>query len=158
MKLIKMRINRIEGGGGTHYEYPPQYNAELVKFGPIYESGLDENASKVRERAKNDEYIIIGVEDNAAENFLSSNKHQENGFEFEAKEITKEEALSDGNSWTKQSDEITDQSVVIKILAKVARNEPLTQKEKDAIDPDKPELGINKSRSFEEDLNEFLAR
>lgn len=42
----------------------------------------------------------------------------------------------------------TDQNRVNDILAKIALDKPLTQEDKDAINPDHPAKGINKSQSF----------
>lgn len=153
-----MKIKRTEENGTTHYDYPSSYKAELVKFGPIYESALPENLASVNSRGNKDEFILFGVEDKDAQAFLSSQGVSEKDFCFEAQEITEETARQLGNSWTRQTEKITDEQKVIQILAKVARNEELSQTEKDALDPTKPESGINLSKSFEADLDEFLAK
>jgi len=158
VKLIKMKIKRTEENGRTHYDYPSAYKAELVKFGPIYESALPENLAIVSARGNKDEFILFGVEDKAAQVFLSSQGVFEKAFSFEAQEITEEAAKQIGSSWTRQTEKITDEAKVIQILAKVARNEQLTQAEKDALDPNKPESGISLSKSFEAYLNEFLGK
>ena len=158
MKIIKMRVKKVEGAGVTKYTYPETYDAQKVKWGPFYEGALPEKIEEVRQRGLDDEYIIFGVDDKDASQFLSSNAKLEKGFTFAAQEITKEEALVDGNAWTMVREKITDQSKVIAILAKIARDEVLTQTEKDSLDPDKPEIGINKSKSFEESINAFLGK
>ena len=157
MKLLKLKINRAENNGRTHYTYPSCYDAKKVKFGPIYEGALPENILSIRSRDSDYEYIIFGVNDSDADSFTIS--AVEDGFNFVSEELTEEEMLSYGNIWTKQRDKITDQIKVISILAKVARNdEELTQVEKDSINPDNPEPGINKSKSFQEALDEFLGK
>ena len=158
MKLIRLKIKRTSTAEKTHYDYPACYDAKKVMFGPIYEGALNENVALINQRNQGDEFIVIGTSDKDAVEFLKSEGGQEQGFEFGAKEITEEEALADGNKWTRQTEKIVDQEKVLMILAKVARNEPLNQTEKDAIDPDNPEPGINKSKPFEESLNEFLEK
>ncbi|MBW1976261.1 MAG: hypothetical protein JRI45_12000 [Deltaproteobacteria bacterium] len=158
MKLIRMRIKRTSTAEKTHYDYPSCYDAKKVKFGPIYEGAMDENVALINQRNQGDEFIVIGTSDEDAAEFLKAEGSQEQDFEFGAKEITEEEALVDGNKWTKQREKIIDEQKVIGILAKVARDKPLTQREKNALDPDNPEPGINKSRSFGEGLNEFLGK
>jgi len=158
MKLIRMRIKRTKTPEKTHYDYPSCYDAKKVKFGPIYEGAMPENVVLINQRNQGDEFIVIGTTDEDAAEFLKAEGSQEQDFEFGAEEITEEEALADGNVWTKQREKITDQDKVLQILAKVARDETLTQQEKDAIDPSKDEPGINMSKSFEVSLNEFLGK
>lgn len=159
MKLIKMRIRRDNTGGNTHYEYPvPYYDAYKIVFGPIYESGLSENCPDILTRDEDDEFIVIGVKDEDLTQFLGCNNVVDagSGHVWTAVELTPAEAIVLGNIWTKQIEKITDQDVVTKILAKIGRSEELTQQEKDALNPDNAEPGINKTKSFEEDLNAYL--
>jgi len=158
MKLLKIRIKRIASGGRTHYEYPPQYDAYKVIFGPIYESSLEVEAQKVRDRGTGDEYILIGVNDNDVAKFIEAHGYRDDkGFRYESIELSIAEAEVYGSQWTKQVEKITDQSRVISILAKIGRGETLTQKEKDALNPNNPELGINTTKSFSESLQEIVA-
>ena len=156
MKLIRLKIKRTSTAEKTHYDYPACYDAKMVKFGPIYEGAMEENVALINQRNQGDEFIVIGTDDKDAVAFLKAEGSKEQAFEFGAKEITVEEALVEGNKWTKQTEKIVDLEKVLMILAKVAREEPLNQTEKDAINPDNPEPGINKSKPFEESLNEFL--
>lgn len=154
MKLLKMKIKRMNIKDCTHYDYPtPYYNAYKVIFGPVYEGGLEENVTLIKARNTNDEFIIIGVEDSDLNDFLKANGYKDSdGFEFSCIEITQAEAEQDGTQWTKQIEKITDQNKVITILAKIGRGEILTQQEKDALNPDNLESGINKTKSFVQDL------
>lgn len=150
-----MRIRRSNDGGSTHYDYPPSYDAYKIAFGPIYESGLPEIAKEAQDRDADDEFIIIGVKDEDLNQFLQSNKEEKSGHIFTTVEITKEEAVVYGERWTKQSEKLDDK-IILPIVAKVARGEKLTQKEKDALDPNHKEPGITKTKSFTEDLDEYL--
>lgn len=158
MKLLKMKIKRTDIDGGTHYDYPtPYYDANKVIFGPIYEGGIEDNLETIKNRKSNDEFIIIGVEDSNMNNFLSANGYKDNsGFEFSCVEITQTVAEQDGIRWTRQIEKITDMNRVVTILAKIGRGETLTQKEKDALNPDNSEIGINKTKSFAQHLQESI--
>jgi len=157
MKLIKMKINRVGKDGATHYTYPPQYDPQKVRFGPIYEGGLyDVVYSDILPRNADDEFILIGVDDADFVEFMKANGHVQNGFTFAAEEVNRTKSLEMGNKWTKRVEKIVDEAKVIMILAKVARKETLTQEEKNAIDPESIESGINKSASFQESLDKYL--
>jgi len=159
MKLIKLKIKRTQTSGKTSYEYPtPYYVATKVKYGPIYEGGLNEIVeSDIKPRGNKDEYILIGVADEDFDSFMQADGYEKNGFIFEAKEIDKVKTLEHGNKWTgPQTEKITDQAAVMKILVKIAKKEKLTVDENKAIDPDDPTPGIVKTKSFEEGLDEAL--
>lgn len=151
MKIIKMKIQSTRTQGGTHYEYPSAYIPQKVRYGPFYESG-------VKERGGDYTYILFGVNDADAPQFLSANGLAKGGFTFEAVEADKTEALEFGNAHTQQSTKIMDQEKVLMICAKVASGGILTQEDKDVLDPDSPEIGINKTKSFQESLDNALAR
>jgi len=159
MILLKMRIKRSSTGGSTHYDYPvPFYDAYKVIFGPYYESGLEEVAKEVRDRADDDEFIIIGVDEDDAPNFLKANGHKDGeGFEFSCVELSQAEMEELGSKWTKQQEKITDNEKVTRILAKSARGVALTQEEKDALDPEKSEVGINLTKHFKTELSEAIS-
>jgi hypothetical protein len=155
MKLLKMRIRRTSEEGHTHYEYPQSYDAHKVAFGPIYESGLPEIAKEAQDRDADDEFIIIGVKDSDLAQFLQSNTEVKFGHTFTTVALTKEETIALGERWTKQTEKMDDK-IILPIVAKVARGEKLTQKEKDALNPDHKEPGITKTKSFTEDLEAHL--
>lgn len=149
MKFIKMKISRDHTSERTHYIYPKEYDASKVLFGPVYESYLPENFQTVVARGDTDEFIVIGVSDADAPGFLANP---------DAVELTYGKTLELGGKWTKQMDRISDPSKVIVLCAKAARGEALTQAEKSALDPDNAEIGINKSRAFEDSLDEAMAK
>lgn len=157
MRLIKVKVKREKIlGGGTHYVYPPQWNAERLNsgFGPLYESG--EKYNDVVSRGDDHEYVLIGVQDADADSFLQADGYKDgSGFSFEAKEITKAKAIEDCDSWIVPREKMTDQSKVLSILARVARGEELTQAEKDSIDPSKPEVGITMTKNLTQMLDEL---
>ena len=150
-----MRIKRTNENGATHYTYPPQYIAEKINsgFGPIYEGG--ECASDSWERNADDEYILIGVADTDADQFLKADGYTDgSGFVYEAKEVTKEKAIEDCDKWVKVREKMNDQTKVISILAKIAREETLTQVDKDALNPTvKNVSGIVNTESLRELLD-----
>jgi len=144
MRLLKMKIQRIDDGGHTHYEYPtPFYDAYKVKFGPIYESGIDTGLAGVKDRAKNDEFILIGVEDVDVGQFLEADKVIDKDHQYTTVELTQAEAVTFCDAYTAQIEKIMDMDKVITILAKVGRGETLTQIELDALNPNSSEIGIN---------------
>ncbi len=148
MKFLLVKIRRTQIPGGRHYDYPTGYDAHKVLFGPVYESTLPENEKKILARGGKDEYCLIGVRDEDAPGFLKSG---------DITEVSEEEARKIGNKWTKQFVTVVDVRKVMMITAKAALGKALTKKEKNALDPDKPEIGINKTKSFDEVLDEFLA-
>lgn len=153
MKLLKMKINRRAVDGATRYTYPtPYYDAKKVKFGPIYEGSCC--AADAQAREADDEFILLGVDDEDAPGFLQANGYKKDGFTYEVTEVDKTTALASCDKWVEQSEKITDQSKVLSVLAKVAREESLTQEEKDSIDPAKPDLGISKTKSLTDMLDE----
>jgi len=152
MKLIKMKINNVQVKGGTHYEYPkPYYDPRKVRYGPFYEGG-------VKERGIDETYIVFGVEDGDALQFLEANGKSIGGFVYSVVELTREEALEFGNAHTKQSVKITDQNKVLELCAKAVLGVELTKEEKSALDPNTSDLGISKTKSFEETLDAALSK
>jgi len=158
MKLIKMKIRREKIQGGTRYGYPtPHYDAHKVLFGPVYEAGLERKINEVNERNKDksigEEFIIVGVDEIDAAQFLKANGFVKDGFEFSAVEIDDDTAIAHGNDWTETTVKVTDQKKINEIAEKVGKGETLTQEELDALNPDKKEVkGFSKSETFAESL------
>ena len=159
MKLIKLKIKRDQTSEKTSYTYPtPYYDARKVKYGPIYEGGLNEVVeSDIKPRGNKDEFIIIGVADVDFDGFMQADGYERSGFTYSAIEVDKIKTVEKGNKWTgPQIEKITDQAAVTKILVKVAKKEKLTVEDEKVIDSNDPTPGIVKSKSFEEDLDEAL--
>ena len=148
MRILKIKVRRQQTKAGTFYTYPPEYDAEKIQV-ICYESVLPENYKKVVERGNEEEFLIGVVRDDDASTFLCSSNVQE---------INREEAVTLGNQWLKQTERIADLGKVLVIMAKVCRGESLNQREKDALDPNKPEQGINLSRSIEDILQELATK
>ncbi len=146
-KILKIKIGRNQTGSGTSYIYPPEYDSSKINV-LSYESIVKENEDIIKVRGNKEEYIIGVVKDVDAPGFLVS---------ADIVELNQTEAETTGNLWRPQVTKIEDRDKVIQILAKVALNQDLTQTEKDAINPDKEEPGIGKSRSFAAMLSEAKA-
>lgn len=151
MRLIKMKIARNYTLERTRYSYPKEYDAFKVKYGPFYETGA-------KERGQDYQYILFGVADTDAPAFLKAHGVVQGNFTFEAVEQTRDQALALGNAWTEQTEQITDQAKVLSITAKAARGKVLTQAERDALDPDNPAPGVNKTAPFSVGLDKALAK
>jgi len=145
-KILKVKIKREPIlGGGTHYVYPPEYNAKKIQV-LCYESMGEEDKVKAR---GDYEYCIGVVKDEDAPAFLKSN---------DIVEINETKAKIDGKKWRPQTERIIDEKEVLRICAKAVSGESLTQKEKDALNPDKAEIGVNKSKSFSDLLDEYKTK
>ena len=141
MKILKVKIKREQTGGGTHYVYPSEYDAEKITV-LRYES--TEKEADVIARGNTDEYLIGCVSDVDASQFLASG---------DIVELTKIDAIILGDTWVTKMETITNRDRVIQVLAKYTRGEKLTQQDKDILDPNHSETGIGKTRSFTEMLN-----
>lgn len=148
MKVLKVHIKRDRNDARTHYEYPPEYDAQKIQV-MCYESSLPENFDKVVERGDTDEYCIGVVKDEDAPQFLASP---------DIEEIDTDMALELGESWTRPVERITDQKTVTQVMAKMRAGVRLTQAEENAVDPDNPAPGVVRSRSFRQALSEILGK
>jgi hypothetical protein len=143
-KILKVKIKRDHKPTGTHYTYPPEYDASKIQV-LTYESMGDFYG--VVERGDKDEFCIGVVKDEDVPSFLLSP---------DIVEIVTNEAKILGRKWRPQKEIISDDKVIITILAKLAKGEELSQKEKDAIDPNNLEYGINKSQLFDDLLDRTI--
>lgn len=148
MRLLKIKIGRERVNNATKYTYPqPHYDMLSIIFGPIYEGGRTENCPEIWARAtkdKGDEFILVGVTDNLQ--LVEALKNPN------IKEALRTDFIIEGHKWMGQEEKITDQRKVTLILAKIGRGEVLTITDKNALDPNHPEIGINKTKTFEERL------
>ena len=157
MRFIKMRIKRTRGEGKTHYAYPePFYSAGKVRV-LLYESAMNANAKIARDRNKDDEHILVGVNDDDVAEFLKAEGYEKDGFTYGAEEIDLATMKSIGDAYTSQMIKITDENKVIQLCAKAALGQALSQEEKDALDPEKDAPGIVKTKKFSVRLEEILA-
>lgn len=145
MKILQVKaILTPNAGGGIHYNYPPEYDAEKISV-LTYEHVGDLAAIQNRNMAY--EYLIGVVSDEDAVQFLKSDM---------VTELTQEDAIEKGRRWRPQVDHITDVTAVLLTLAKSARGEQLSQNDMDALTPEKATAGINKSELFDDLLARHL--
>lgn len=142
VKYFKINIQREHPEEGrTHYTYPKEYDPKKIQVLAYESTGCESDVTK---RGDTEEYLIGAVADADAEIFSKIGE-----------ELTEEEITTLGNKWTKQVEKITDQETVLKICAKAALGETLTDEEKAVINPDNETKGINKSKSFSAGLQDI---
>lgn len=145
MRILKVKaILTPNAGGGIHYNYPDEYDAEKISV-LTYEHVGDLAAIQGRGMAY--EYLIGVVSDEDAVQFLKSDT---------ITELTQEDAIEKGRRWRPQVDKIADVTTVLLTLAKSARGDTLTQEDLDALTPEKATAGINKSELFDDLLARHL--
>ena len=145
MKILQVKaILTPNGGGGIHYNYPKEYDAEKINV-LTYEHVGD--LAAIQGRGMTYEYLIGVVSDEDAVQFLKSDM---------VTELTQEDAIEKGRRWRPQVDKIADVTKVLLTLAKSARGDQLTQEDLDALTPDKATAGINKSELFDNLLTRHL--
>ena len=143
-KVLKVKITRTQSGGGTHYDYPAEYDPK--KFQVItYESILTDKINDIVSRGNDHEYVIGLVEDIDAQAFLV------NPDIVELNRTQSEAFLSP--DLDKSVLKIDDINSVLGILAKSVKGEILTNQEKDLIDDTKQSSLIKKSKTFKEVLD-----
>ncbi len=135
--LVTMKLQNVPG---HRMGYPSVYNAadvELNKKGPIiYEGAFS--------RGEDTEQCLLYVQDALADRYVAGSRGL-------IKEVTAVEA----DAWlavnkqelAKSVEEITDQGRLIAIQAKKAAGQPLSQEDKDAVNPDHVTKGINKRKT-----------
>ena len=131
--ILRVHAKRTEGNGVTHYEYPPEYDAEKIQV-LAYEEG-----GECALRNDGHQHLIGIVADADAAQFLASP---------DIEEIDEATACEAGERWRPQVQRISDQNVVLTIVAKAAIGGKLTIAEKDALNPDTATPGVSKSVSF----------
>lgn len=141
MKIIKAKIYYTKDKKGTHYSggYPKTWEAEKIPFILYGDTDVDTNG-------KNIQWVFTIVPEDIYDKMIQDEQCQ-----F----CSKEESLAMGDKYYSTREKITDNEKILKILAKTAREEILTEDEKNALNPDHPESGVNKSKSFEDICNEY---
>lgn len=148
MKILKVKVKRSKNPeGGTHYTYPPEYDARKIQV-LCYESIGDPTTVNDRDKtAEPYEFLIGVVNDGDASSFLESS---------DIEEIDQTTANSSGRLWRPQVVRIDNQERVLEIADKVFNNISLTQLDKSALNPDSSEPGISRSKLFDNLLAEHL--
>lgn len=137
-KTVKVKMTRVQNQGRIQNSYPMEYDPTKIQI--IAYEGIND-ASKP--------YCIGVVKDEDLDSFVTS---------LDIVEITQQEAETLGNTWRPQVTRIIDEQKIIGILEKVSNSQELTQAEKDAINPENSELGINKSTAFTDLQNATIGR
>lgn len=145
-KILKIKAKRTQTARSTHYDYPPEYDAQKIQV-LAYETFNPSNIQAVIDRGNKDEYLIGVVRDEDAPAFLVSE---------DIVEIDYNTAKEMGSRWIKQIPKITDPQKVAKICQKVVNSQILDADELNALDIENPESGIIKSRTFQEFLDRVL--
>ncbi len=135
--LVTMKLQNV---AGHRMGYPGIYNAaevELNKKGPIiYEGAFS--------RGENTEQCLICVQDALATKYVTGS----GGLVKEVTDVEADAWLARNKQETdKPVEEITDQGRLIAIQTKTAVGQPLSQEDKDAVDPDNITKGINKRKT-----------
>lgn len=142
MKILRVKVGRQNILNGTHYVYPPEYDAQKITV-VAYETSNPDNIQAVKDRGGY-EYLIGVVRDGDASAFLASS---------DIAEMTPGGAESAATAWIRATDKINDPARVIEILAKVRNSESLTLEDQKAIDPeDSSVAGVVRGRTFTERL------
>lgn len=137
-KILQITVKREQLPGLTQYTYPPEYDAKKIQV-LCYE---DRDETLLRNNG--DQFCIGVVSDADAPQFWVSS---------DITEIGRTDAIVKGRRWRPQINKITNDDEVIRVIIKKMKGIVLTQKEKDALDPDSSEKGINKSRLFDDLLD-----
>ncbi len=149
MILLKVKIKRIEKAGATHLEYPkPYWDSTKVVFGPVYET-------VERGQGRTWEYCIIGVDEREAPNFLRGNNKTAGSHKFEVREVTRDEAISSADPWLPVREVALSQDAVLAALARKARGLG-TDHDDQVLDPNDETIGMNKTKSFAERLDQAI--
>lgn len=153
MKFIKMRVRHIIierdlQGKATRgsFEYPAEYNAEDVVWGPYYENSQHGGEDFMD--------IVFGVRNVHAAKFMQAHGKRQNGHRFVATELTEDEAIDEAAIMDVNRPEraVVHRDEVIIALDKKLKGEPLTQKETDALDPEHKQPGIMRFPSIREEV------
>lgn len=133
-RIIKCKIRKTRTKERTTFKYPTVWRSNRVNV-VAYEAA--ENLGDVSE------YCVGVVEEEDLPGFLESE---------DIEEITIEEANTLGRAWKPQRISVSDADVAILALRKPTGKR--SEKEKEALDPDKDEPGINRTPLF--DIQRYL--
>lgn len=139
-KILQVTSQTQKLPGSTRHTYPPEYDSTKINI------LCHELPSEITARNNNDCYWIGVVSDADAPGFLLSP---------DIIELSRANAITKGRVWREQINKIMDDDEVVRIIVKKMKGGTLTQKEINALDPDNSEKGINKSRLFDDLLDEY---
>ncbi len=146
MKVIKASIEVTHENGGTQYVgYPKVWLDNKERIPAILYP--NDRTDEVQKDGKLSQVVYPVIPDDLEVAFLAEG--------FELADPAELKAYSDKHTPSRET--ITDQTKILMILSKVALDTPLTQKEKEALDPTKPEAGITLTKTFVEMVKEQYA-
>lgn len=144
MKILKAKVSINRWNGSTNYHYPWAWLSNKEKIPAIlYPSNRND---EIIENGQLYQIVYPIVPDDVATELL-----KDSNFSLP----TRPEIESYANKHYPIKDSITDDKKILTILAKVARKESLTLEDEKALDPNSPEKGINKSRSWLEVCTDY---
>jgi hypothetical protein len=147
MKLLKVKIKRIEESHVTNLEYPkPFWDSTRVVFGPFYEPV---NRGEGRTWA----WVVLGVRDKDAPLFLRGHLRISGEHTFEVLEISEDEAISFADHWNPKQEVITDERSVLMALTRRSAGRE-TEEDTEVLDPTIDKPGVNYTKTFSERLIE----
>jgi len=141
-KIIKVKIKKEKKDGATQFTYPKvcqdNNHSQHVTY-VAYEADASNYPADYADGGKIvEEYAVGVIEEGDVFNALVADDDIE--------EMNETDANTFGKTWKPQVTKITDEQKVILILAKEEKDR--TQEEKDALDPENEEEGINKTPEF----------
>ena len=139
MRAIKAKVYFTKTPAGTSYSggYPASWDSARIPYIAYCDVGNDGK----------DFHNVLA--------FVPDDKYDEMIADPQVEAIDNVNAKTLADTHRPQVDKIIDQSKILLILAKQARGETLTVKELGALDADSPELGVSKSKSFDEFCTEY---
>lgn len=143
MKIVKVMIRRGDPAAGQRQMlYPTRYNAKEVDAkGRILPAGYSGHIGL----GGDTEWLFIALDDETADDYA---------LDPDMEIVAPEDADADLESWRvmrgEPAEQVTDAVRIQAIAAKQAAGIPLTDEDRDALDPDKPVRGINRRPSATE--------
>ncbi len=130
--LVTMKLQNIPG---KRMGYPKAYNPSQVLYNPVYEGAFA--------RGEKEEKCLVCVRDEVVTEWAADSEGR--------MEIVTEAQADAWLAANKQiadmaEEQVTDSNRIMAILAKKAADIPLSQDDKDAVDPDKPTKGIRRKK------------
>ena len=139
MKLIKAKVYFTKLPDKTVYSggYPSTWDSTRIPYICYGEKNND---------GRDFQWLIVIVPDDLYDVMIEDEQ---------CEAVTKDDARTFVNEYRPQTEKITSEFKLMKILAKNARGEELEQVELDALNPDHPEPGLGKTKSFAEICDKY---
>lgn len=144
-KILKVKIQRNQTAEKTSYVYPLEYNPRKIQV-IAYETFSAEGDTDCKGRGNTDEFMIGYVEEADVPSFVASP---------DIVEIDRAEAEVLGAKWIKPVVKITDETAVLMVLAKAAKQEVLSADDLKVIDEKDPTAGITLTKGIGQILDDI---